>query len=130
MTTTAQQQGKRDLEELKAEAKKINGVIAKIEDAERRELNAGFVGKYFRYQNNYSVPSKPSDYWPLYCKVESMDDNGMLNLCEFETDKYGTITIRFSRSNWCLTSGYTEISKGKFLVALKRMKRRVSEFRP
>lgn len=114
------------LEVLKARARNIGEQIGAIEDAARRDTNGKKVGKFYKTRNNYSVPSKPSDYWWLYECVTRMDDGGFLWTMAFQTDKNGTISIEPERYAYHMQYG-TEITKAEFDRAWMRLKANIIE---
>jgi hypothetical protein len=67
--------------------------IETIERVERRNAHAPFVGHAYRIRTNYSMPSKPSDYWWVYTVVTAMDDDGFLSGWRFARDSHGKIEI-------------------------------------
>lgn len=71
--------------ELQKERDRINEQLDEIRTKEYEALNAKDVGKYFRYRNCYSCPSKSEDYWWLYMKVLSVS-GGCLEVFKFQKD--------------------------------------------
>lgn len=49
------------------------------------------VGKCFVKENNYSCPEDPNDYWNVYRKVLSVDEDGYGKYIDIQKDKYGNI---------------------------------------
>lgn len=114
---------------LTQQARKVNAKLAAIRDAERTEENAALVGKCFRYRNCYSCPEKPSDYWPLYAKVQRIDKHGYLTVFTFETDKDGAVRIKTEKFMMSM-SGYEPITLDRFKAEWRNLKRRISACRP
>jgi hypothetical protein len=118
------------IETLKATARKAQNEIYKIELAERQQQSEKLVGKTFKYRNNYSCPEKPSDYFWLYLKVKKVSRDGHLICEEFQTDKYGDISIRFERHQYNHLSGYISITPAEYRRAFKAMQAKITKVHP
>jgi hypothetical protein len=79
-------------EQLQAEVRKLQLQLNKIVEAEDAARDAAYLGRCFKARNNYSCPSKPSDYWWVYIKVTSIKD-GIQGLM-FQIDCNGRIDIK------------------------------------
>lgn len=90
-----------------------------------------FEGRYFKYKNNYSCPTKKSDYWFTYTKVVkvSPDDiydtrgNGVtsrFNGWYFEVDKFGHTSISSIEGGY-IHSLDKEITETEFNKAWNKM---------
>lgn len=103
-------------EELEKSIKKQTAELSKINDAEEREEMLPFVGRYFKYRNNYSCPQKPSDYWWMYFRVDKIHPTGAeLSCTQFEVDMYGKIFIRPNEKIYkSILFGSREIKKSEY----------------
>ena|ERR1700728_1930252 len=117
-------------EKAEAEARRANQRLHAIRDAERREENKGLVGKTFRWRNCYSCPEKPSDYWWLYAKVQSMDGAGMLTAFTFQIDKYGQHEMKINRYSFNMGGGYRPIPAVQFNKAWRAFQKRIATAKP
>lgn len=117
------------LESLQKIARQANEAIGKLESNRRYEQNIATLGKCFRYRNCYSCPEKPSDYWPLYAKVTAVDKDGYINALQFETDKYGDVSIKIRSHAYHMGNGdgWTEISASEYHRALKALKSKIAK---
>lgn len=88
-----------NIEVLKQQAQSIAERIDKIEESSRFQANKELEGKAFKYRNNYSCPEKPSDYWWMYLKVLKVSKD-YIDTHEFQTDKYGEITINLRKRHY------------------------------
>lgn len=112
-------------EDLQLTIARAQAQLNKILDAEQLEKNRALVGKCFKYPNNcYSLPKKPSDYWPVYQKITSADYGGC-NAMEFQTDSHGGITIKFK--TWAHQSGYVPITHAEFEKAWRKVQSKVAK---
>jgi len=77
--------------------KELRRVRGDIEDYESKQLlpqlRAQYVGMCFKSRNSYSCPEEPEDYWWCYQKVISIDGVYDFNILQFQTDKYGKMSI-------------------------------------
>lgn len=87
------------VETLKKQARLLAERIGKIEDADRYQENKKLEGKAFKYRNNFSCPEKPSDYWWMYLKVLKVTKDH-IEVHDFQTDKYGEITINLRKRHY------------------------------
>lgn len=108
------------LEELKRAAKRTAEKISTIECANRREENAGKVGKFFKTRNSYSCPERPSDYWWLYAHVTHMDKYGYLYAETFEVDRDGRVRTEPGR-NIFYAHDWTPIGFGEYRRGLTKL---------
>jgi len=108
------------IEALRKTARRAQEAIGEIETVARRKENAKKVGKFFKTQNSYSCPEKPSDYWWLYAKCIRMDEDGFLYSFQFQTDKNGCLDIRPEHYSYYL-NGFSEIPKTEFERAWKTL---------
>lgn len=117
------------LDELKATARKANEAIGKIESQKRYEENKATLGKHFKYRNNYSCPEKPSDRWWLYAKVTKIDKYGYISTLQFETDKYGHISVKENDHCYHMGNGdgWNAISAAEYNRALRSLKSRIAK---
>jgi hypothetical protein len=81
------------LKKLEAEARKINSALYEARNKEKQAEAKKFVGKYFRYRNNYSLPKTAKDYWYIYFRVLRVDSMGMVVCLRVQRDKNGVIEI-------------------------------------
>jgi len=110
------------LEVLRKQARDAGEAISKIETEKRRKAHAKLVGRSYRYRNSYSCPEKPSDYWWMYTKVTSMDDDGYLRGLQFQVDRDGNIMIEFAHYLYHhLNGGYEPIKTVEFDRAWEAM---------
>lgn len=112
------------VDELTKIAREAQEKLGEIRAAEFRRLNGPKVGKAFKTRNNFSCPEKPSDYWWLYSKVTRMDDDGMLYATDFETDRYGNISVRFNHYAYHM-QGHQQIPAAEFRRAWKKMQAKI-----
>lgn len=118
-----------DVEQAERAARLANARLTAIRDAERYAENKGLLGKTFKLRNCYSCPEKPSDYWPLYIKVQEIDKAGMLTMFQFEADKFGRISIRLDRYRYDVM-GATEISAPEFNKAWRALQSKIAKTTP
>lgn len=118
------------MDDLKAEARKINAKISRIEHDNRAAENKSHVGKCFKYRNCYSCPEKPSDYWWLYIRVTGLLKDGSVECTEFQTDKYGEVTVKAKKQMYLVRDGCRPISKSEFDRAWKRTQERIKAMDP
>lgn len=112
-------------EELLAELGRIRRAIDKIETVESLATNKTYLGKCFKYRNNFSCPKKPSDYWWLYTEVISFDAD-CLHVWSFQTDARGEIYINSKEQQFAPMNGHVEIKKSEFETAWKKLKAKVN----
>lgn len=105
-----------ELEEKKAQANKLLGEIRAFEEKQRIEVEfpemKKWEGTYWKYQNCYSSPQSPEDYWWLHRYVWNVTADGYMDLMEFQIDKDGKLDVRFKpqepwmmmRGNWIKSS--------------------------
>lgn len=98
---------------LYAQRREIAEKISEIEGAEIIPLTAGFLGRCYRFRNNYSCPKNKSDYWFLYAKVTGVDGRS-LTLFQFQRDKDGRSSVEPDNSRFWGMEGYEEISHHEF----------------
>lgn len=91
--------------ELEMRIQKARAELEIIREKKTTEQNLKLVGHCFKYRNSYSLPETESDYWWLYVKVLKVDDTSLLVL-EFQTDKYGEISIKPETRNVGLEISY------------------------
>ena len=77
-------------EELKKKINTLRDHLWKIEAAERKKENDELVGKYFRYRNSYSAPSKK---WWIYHKVIKSSDSYTVTAFSFEINPYNGASV-------------------------------------
>lgn len=100
-------------EELQKTLETARAELQEIQAREAEERNRQLVGKCFIYQNCYSCPEGPQDYWWLYVRVIGVDGES-LRTWSFQTDKYGKVEIEPSRLCGQLGSSHREISREEF----------------
>lgn len=108
---------KSEKDRLQGEIRKLQGALNEITDKEREAQARPLVGKCFKVKNNYSCPSKASDYWNLYIIVTQMVEGGFLKTFEFQKDKHGRIDFRENDHNYAHTltgGGYVTITRNEF----------------
>lgn len=116
------------IDALKQQAQSIATKIGRIEDADRYERNKELEGKAFKYRNCYSCPEKPSDYWWLYIKVLKVTRDH-IETKEFQTDKYGEITVRMRKRHYRFLFGEgsrIEIKPSELEKAWKALKAKIN----
>ena len=80
--------------ELKNQLAPITDKIRVIEREEERKRLQNLAEKCFIYKDNcFSCPSSLKDYWDVYYKILDVTNNNCLMCLEFQTNKYGHITI-------------------------------------
>lgn len=117
------------------QARAIINAHAEATYAAKRAAMVGFVGRFFKYRNCYSCPSKPSDYWWLYGAATSVDGCGWLKGWTFQRDRDGGVRVEPTAS---LTngpeSGWEEIDATEFWAAasgiLESLTRRLRRVKP
>lgn len=88
------------------------------------------VGSYWKYRNSYSGPTKPEDYWWLYCRVDKLQENErFLETTEFQIDSDGKIEIKGSHiyNADCFLNGYKSIDKEEFEDAFFKLIKKVKD---
>ncbi len=85
----------------------------RLEAQEAEDRNRAFIGKCFKYRNCFSCPQGPEDYWWMYGKVLSVQGTS-IQMWQFQTDKYGEISISPSATCAQMTSNYQEIPLAEF----------------
>ncbi len=107
---------------------KVNEIRKQISKIEREEklpsIKKKYEGKYFKVQNCYSGDT----YWPLYQKVEKVDDVRWFKGWSFQTDSYGKISIEKEKSMTINSIG-TEITKKQFDAAYKTILNRIHKLK-
>ena len=78
---------------LQSQIRALRKEIRQIEAEERKAKAASMSGLCYVYRNCYSCPEGPQDYWLLYSKVTGIDDDGFLEVLQFQTDIDGKTTI-------------------------------------
>lgn len=111
-------------ERLRAEMAPLQAHFRRIEDAEARAKSVALLGKCFKYQNCYSCPKEPSDYWWLYVKVTGMGDYWPVAF-EFQTDRDGQLTVK-EKKCFSRLEGYNEISATEFNAAWRKVQKRIA----
>ena len=120
-----------ELETLQAEARRIGQRIDRLQTQQRAAENRALIGSCFKYRNSYSCSEKPSDYWWLYLRVTGTDGSGNLKVLEFQTDKYGEVTIKPARIVWSrLSDGYRPIKQVEFNKAWRAVQKRIAGIKP
>jgi len=109
-------------EELNTLIRKAHNELRDIESAERLLDNLALVGKYFKYRNCYSCPESDSDYWWIYARVDSLSESNTPVVIQFQTDKYGMITIETDKNQFTMSNGWTVISEAEFSREWKKIK--------
>lgn len=82
------------------------------------------IGKCFKYKNNYSCPEKPSDYWFLYVRIDSLSKDGDLFSTQFQTDMYGKFLFE-KREYFQFSDSYIEISGSLFIQELSKARNKI-----
>ncbi len=100
--------------------RKTRDQINKIEQTEREQRNAEFVGRHFRYKNCYSCPEKPSDYWWMYIRVTGLKE-GVLVVQKFQRDSRGMIAIETDEYYHQMLCGCQEITKHQYEKAFAKI---------
>lgn len=116
------------IETLKEQARTIAEKIGKIEEAERYQKNKDLEGKAFKYRNCYPRPEKPADYWWLYIRVIKVTKDH-IDTHEFQTDKYGEITINLCKRHYRFLFGEgsrVEIKTAEFDRAWKSVQAKIT----
>jgi hypothetical protein len=120
------------LEKLRTEGNRIANEIGKIEARERRAENQKLIGNTYKCRTNYSCPKKPSDYWWIYIQVDGLDKDGYLQCFQFQTDRYGAISIqreqRVSAHSFDYDN-YRKITKREFSKAWRSLQARIKALR-
>lgn len=106
----------------------LQAELHRIEDAEKKAESVAFLGKCFKYRNNYSCPKGPQDYWWLYAKVIGMGEYWPVAF-EFQTDKDGQITIR-EKECFSRLKGHNEITQKEFDAAWRKVQQAVAKRKP
>lgn len=82
------------------------------------------VGRYLIFRRNcYSCPTKPSDYWDCYCRVDRADGR-VLHVTEASVDSRGVGTIERKQLvcfDGILPTGWAMSSKGAFDRAVRKV---------
>lgn len=118
MSKNLEQLGKK----LAAKQKEIILLKNKIEDIENKmlvpELKKRYVGKCFKYRNNYSCPQTEKDYWWLYSQVIGIIGKDQCIVNSFEVDSEGQIRIHPQRNMPICLLGQ-ETTKKDFMDSLR-----------
>lgn len=91
----------------------------------RKASNRKLVGKHYKFRNCYSCPDKESDYWWSYTKVIGVEDGAVI-LWNFQTDKYGEISIKFRDIHTTIHHGYVEITQDEFRAEWAKLKKLIA----
>lgn len=111
---------------LQAQIRDLQRELSVILDAERDAENASFSGKHYRVRNNYSCPSKPSDYWWMYVGV--IDTRDGIFAMTFQTDSRGEVRIEKRAFYMPVTlNSYQQITKREFESEFRKMLARVGK---
>lgn len=116
-----------DEEKLKATIWKARQKLDAIETRKAKTELKKYVGKFFKYQNYYSVPQNKSDYWFLYTSVLKLKGR-YLEVVRFQTDKYGEISIS-KKSEYGIGTLGDEITKKEYLDAFKSLSAKIATFK-
>lgn len=100
----------------------------KLEDTYNREtvmpIIRKLVGRYLIFRRNcYSCPTKPSDYWDCYCRVDRADGR-VLHVTEASVDSRSVGTIERKQLvcfDGILPTGWAMSSKGAFDRAVRKV---------
>lgn len=123
------------LENKKNELNQIRKEVLRLEDQVMRSTVGSIVrkskGTYWTYRNSYSCPDKPSDYWKTYSYVYRVNANLTQYVFQFQTDKYGEISIKPNREYGLAypigeSTGYRKISKKEFDTELKKVRAKLA----
>lgn len=115
----------------KAELRKLQLEVQDLEDEQKSKVEyprlRRLEGRTFKYQNSYSCPSEPADYWQLYRKVLKVNKDGTAIVCEFQTDKYGETSFHpYKERHWSNLGSLGEpIEKSEYEEAVQLFKRRM-----
>lgn len=112
------------LQGLRLQMNLLREQIAKLEAYERAVESRKLVGKCFVYQNCYSCPNGPEDYWPLYQRVVRVTHDGNLQVFSFQAAKDGEISIQ-TRTRMSGSWLGEPITPAKFRAAWKAMQKRI-----
>lgn len=115
---------KEELEDIIINARnELNDITDKEDEIE----DAKFVGRFFKTENNYSCPEKPSDYWWLYIKVITNSEG--IHTFRFQADKDGKIEIDplhyYLRPS---LESYVEITEKEYSNAWEKLKKKISNY--
>jgi len=110
-------------DELLVTIKRARTELDNIEQTDTEQRIRPLIGTCYKYRNSYSCPSKPSDYWWLYMRVDQIKD-GMLRCFEFQTDRDGNIRIEQDRAIYdtSLSSEYVKIPLREFAKQWQALK--------
>lgn len=105
-----------ELEKLELERSEINKRINKIKEKEQDKENKRLAGKCFKVKNSLGM----GDDWWLYTIVHGINNDGLLNITQFEIDTDGRTEIK--QSDFFLPySGYMEIPRKELLSAWEKL---------
>ena len=96
-------------EELKEQIAALREELYAIEEKETSKNNALYLGKCYKYRNEYDSNSQ----WWLYAMIKDVNEDGILFAFRFQTDANGDITIE-PRSAFYNNSLWLEISQSEF----------------
>ena len=118
--------------ELREKLLEVNEKISEIQEIKNYKiLQEKYLGKYFKYINNYSLPSDDSDYWNLYMKVISIEPDGKCLILSVEKDKDGCINIetKYSYAHGSnISCMNNEITKNEFMKSVKNITEEIDSF--
>jgi len=116
-------------QELREQAKKLNLEATKLEEEEYVKnilpaLKKKYINTYWRYWNCYSCLESEADYWWLYMKVVSVDDDGYCQvvICSIPVEGPPEIKIESSmaRAKSLEDIGYQKCTKKQWDSNLKK----------
>lgn len=117
-----------EIAELEARARDANRALGDAKEKLTNKRNSVLVGKYFKFQNNYSVPEKPSDYWWVYYRVLAVD-GAEITVHSFETDKHGRMKVSFKDSLFWWhgpSDGYEKSTAAEFNKAWRALQKKIA----
>lgn len=111
--------------------KQLDSLRRNIQDFDAKEriaANKSLIGRFFKYRNCYSCPTKPSDYWWMYTAVIGVDRGGYLKTFVFQRDSYGAVRIEQGSGIDGNLLG-SPIRRNDFEIAWKRLQRTANAMR-
>lgn len=113
----------REIDRLHAQRRKLEDRISDLEGEQRRRQQSKLVGRVFEYQNGYSLDQR----WPLYIRIDAIDEDGWLTTFQFEEDCHGEFFIRPASKRLTISDDYSEISRGEFDAAWAHLLAKIQE---
>lgn len=114
-------------EELEGIVFEARSELNEMQDQDRFDQNAKYVGRCYKYKNSYSCPQSDDDRWWLYAMVTQMGEHGSLVGITFQDDKQGKLEFEH-RLYMTESTLQVPISQGEFGDALTAFQEKIQRY--